>query len=33
MYARRSCACLLAVLLTGTALGAPVPAVTLDKAA
>jgi hypothetical protein len=32
MWMKRSCACLLAALLTGTALGAPVPSVTLDKA-
>lgn len=33
MYVTRTCACLLAALLTGPALGAPVPGVTLDKAA
>jgi outer membrane protein TolC len=33
MYARRTCACLLAALLAGTALAAPTPGVALDKAA
>src|SRR5690242_5294954 len=33
MWVKRSCACLLAALLTGTAAAAPTPGVTLHKAA